>query len=125
MSRQLVRQWLECGWRPLAQRHHFTLFEYFQTDRQGHKKNWSAAEQILLDLNEFLASVHRRADNILVIITSDHGNFEDLSVKTHTRNAVPTIIWGPDCRAVAGKIAALTDIKPAIIDYLREGEVVD
>lgn len=106
----------------LAARHHFTMFEYFQTDRQGHKHDWNAAEKIVSVLNDFLAAVREAARDVLVIITSDHGNFEDLSAKTHTTNPVPTILLGPGCRTVAERIGDLTDIKPAVIAYLKEGE---
>jgi len=104
----------------LAQQHQFTMFEYFQTDRYGHKQNWNAAELILDQLNEFLIAVQSMASSdMVVIITSDHGNFEDLSVKTHTRNAVPTIIMGSKCQEVAAKISDLTHITPVILTLLK------
>lgn len=31
-----------------------------------------------------------------LLICSDHGNIEDLSIKTHTTNQVPLIVIGPD-----------------------------
>jgi len=106
----------------LARRHHFTMFEYFQTDRQGHKNDWAEAAKIVATLDGFLAAVHEAAGDILVVITSDHGNFEDFSIKTHTTNPVPTILFGPGCRSVAAAIGDLTDIKPAITAYLKEGD---
>ncbi len=109
----------------LARRHAFTMFEYFQTDRQGHKNEWAQAGKIIAVLDGFLTAVRQAAPDILILITSDHGNFEDLSVKTHTHNPVPTILFGPDCRKVAAAIRDLADIKPAIIAYLREGEASD
>lgn len=105
----------------LAGRHGFTMFEYFQTDRQGHKHDWAEAAKIVANLDGFLTAVHRAAAETLVIITSDHGNFEDFTTKTHTLNPVPTILLGPGCRQVAAGIRSLTDIKPAIISYLKEG----
>jgi 2,3-bisphosphoglycerate-independent phosphoglycerate mutase len=110
----------------ITQQHRFTMFEYFQTDRYGHKQDWEAAAKIVGVLDEFLAAIYQAtADNILVVITSDHGNFEDFSVKTHTNHPVPLIVWGPDCRRFALRIKDLTDVKEAIIDYLKEGEAVD
>lgn len=107
----------------LAAKHNFTMFEYFQTDRRGHKVDWAEAEKIVGTLDDFLTAVKKAAGDILVVITSDHGNFEDLSVKTHTLNPVPTIVFGPGCRQVAEPIRDLTDIKPAIIGYIREGGI--
>lgn len=106
----------------LAGSHSFTMFEYFQTDRQGHKNDWALTEKIVATLDGFLAAVHQAARDTLVLITSDHGNFEDFSVKTHTLNLVPTILFGHGCRDVAAAIRDLTDIKPAVIAYLKEGE---
>ncbi|MBP2643170.1 MAG: hypothetical protein H6Q67_1057 [Firmicutes bacterium] len=105
----------------IAQNNHFTMFEYFQTDRFGHKRDWGVAEEITNILDEFITAVYQATkEKCLVIITSDHGNFEDFSVKTHTYNLVPTILWGPGCYEVAGKIKDITDIKPAIMEYLGE-----
>ncbi|MDR3562675.1 MAG: metalloenzyme [Negativicutes bacterium] len=107
----------------LARQHHFTLFEYFQTDRQGHKQDWALAERIVAVLDEFLSAVYQAtSDNLLVVITSDHGNFEDFSIKTHTTNKVPVLAWGPGCGPFTKKIRDLTAVKPAIIQYLKEGE---
>jgi len=55
-----------------------------------------------------------------MILTSDHGNIEDLSTKSHTLNLVPTIVWGAQNRNVAGRITALTDITPAIVHRLTQ-----
>ena len=55
-----------------------------------------------------------------VILTSDHGNIEDLSSRNHTLNEVPTIIWGANSDRIAGRIKSLADITPAIVDTLTE-----
>lgn len=50
------------------------------------------------------------------LITSDHGNLEDLSVRTHTRNPIPFIIFGKG----AGKfkdVKSLIDVTPAVVRY--------
>jgi hypothetical protein len=104
----------------LACDHNFTMFEYFQTDRCGHARDWRQAAAIVATLDEFCGAVRRHApDDLLVVITSDHGNFEDLTRKTHTTNPVPTVIFGPDCRAVGAGIVDLTDVKPAIVAFLE------
>ena len=38
-----------------------------------------------------------RKSNLTVLLSSDHGNMEDLSDKGHTRNAVPVLALGPGC----------------------------
>ncbi|MCE5286752.1 MAG: alkaline phosphatase family protein [Pelosinus sp.] len=104
----------------IAQEYHFTLFEYFQTDRVGHKQNWAAAEKMVGVLDEFLGAIYNaRTEDMLVIVTSDHGNFEDFSVKTHTHNKVPALLFGKEGYAIADSIQDLTHIKPAILSVLK------
>jgi bisphosphoglycerate-independent phosphoglycerate mutase (AlkP superfamily) len=55
-----------------------------------------------------------------VILTSDHGNIEDLSTRNHTLNKVPTIVWGANKERIANRIRTLADITPAIIETLTE-----
>ena len=74
-----------------------TIYEYFMTDRAGHKKDMERSVRILKELDEMIGAV---ADNLgedtVLIITSDHGNIEDLSTTAHTRNPVPLIIINYD-----------------------------
>jgi bisphosphoglycerate-independent phosphoglycerate mutase (AlkP superfamily) len=56
-----------------------------------------------------------------VILTSDHGNIEDLSLRNHTLNPVPTIVWGEHREEMAARIHSLADITPAIVNVLTRG----
>jgi len=104
----------------LARQYHFTMFEYFQTDRCGHKQDWERAKEIITILDEFLQAVYNNLpEDMLVIVTSDHGNFEDFSIKTHTINQVPTLVFGCHSVEVAAKIHNLIDITPAVITFLE------
>jgi len=109
----------------ISRKYSFTIFEYFQTDRAGHKQNWLYAKQIITILNEFIEGIYQAlpADTLLVI-TSDHGNFEDLSVKTHTLNKVPLIALGKNAQATVSMITDLTGITPAIVEALRKDESI-
>ncbi|EAX48257.1 metalloenzyme domain protein [Thermosinus carboxydivorans Nor1] len=107
----------------IACRHHFTMFEYFQTDRCGHKQDWQKAAQIVNRLDEFFGAIWQMAPtDMTVIIASDHGNFEDFSVRTHTYNPVPVIVFGYRCTEVAEQIRQLTDVTPTIIGMLERNE---
>lgn len=107
----------------ISRKYSFTIFEYFQTDRAGHKQDWTYAKQIIWILNEFIETVyHSLPEDTLLIITSDHGNFEDLSVKTHTTNKVPLIALGEKAQATIDSITDLTGITPAIVEFLRKDE---
>jgi len=106
----------------LSERYRFVLYEHFITDRIGHDQDMIAALEHLPRLHEFVyecvATVDR--ERVTVILTSDHGNIEDLSVRNHTLNDVPTLIWGRNSRYAASMIRDLADITPAIINLLTE-----
>ena len=110
----------------ISRKYSFTIFEYFQTDRAGHKQDWQAAASILALLNDFIGAVcGQLPSDMLFIITSDHGNIEDMSVKTHTLNKVPLIALGCQAQATAGAITDLTGIAPAIAAVLGKDDLCD
>jgi 2,3-bisphosphoglycerate-independent phosphoglycerate mutase len=101
-----------------AAKYDFTLFEYFQTDHCGHQQDPEWAGKILNLLDRFLGTLvtdlaKQRLD---LLVVSDHGNIEDLLVKTHTRNRVPIIAIG-ERAAEFNQIRSLMDIYPAVLRY--------
>jgi hypothetical protein len=98
----------------------FVLFEYYLTDHAGHSQSMPEAINILRTLDEFLEGIMNSFDDrsMLLIITSDHGNLEDLSVKTHTRNPVPLLCVGAQHRKIVRGAKDLTDVVPAILRIL-------
>jgi 2,3-bisphosphoglycerate-independent phosphoglycerate mutase len=106
----------------IARNHRFTLYEYFITDKIGHAQDMPAAKAVLTDLAEFTRALLTKLDlkRTTVILTSDHGNIEDLSLRNHTLHDVPTIVWGFNREHVATCINTLADITPAIVDLLTE-----
>ena len=104
----------------VVQHNRFTLYEYFITDKVGHLQDMDAARVVLTRLALFIRELlsHLDLNETTVILTSDHGNIEDLSSRNHTLNDVPTIIWGNRRHSVAGRINSLTDITPAILQVL-------
>ncbi len=105
-----------------SKNYRFTLYEHFLTDKIGHDQNFEWAKQHLPLLAEFIRETLRRIDleNTTLILTSDHGNIEDLSVRNHTLNDVPTIVWGRNRIETASQIKDLTDITPAILQLLTK-----
>jgi 2,3-bisphosphoglycerate-independent phosphoglycerate mutase len=105
----------------LTRTHRFTLYEHFITDKIGHEQDFVKAEKHLPPLAAFVRETLKEIDleNTTVILTSDHGNIEDLSVSNHTLNDVPTIVWGRRRHETAVRIKSLTDITPAILDLLN------
>ncbi|HEV7797487.1 MAG TPA: hypothetical protein VGO73_05000 [Pyrinomonadaceae bacterium] len=100
----------------------FTLYEYFITDKVGHAQDMQAAKTILTNLARLIRGVLAGIDllHTSVILTSDHGNIEDLSTRNHTLNQVPTIVWGANKDSIANRIKNLADITPAIVETLTE-----
>jgi 2,3-bisphosphoglycerate-independent phosphoglycerate mutase len=103
--------------------HRFTLYEYFITDKIGHAQDHKEARRVLPILARFIRTTLENLDlkSTTMILTSDHGNIEDLSVRNHTLNLVPTIIWGELRHSLAKRIRSLADITPAIVDGLTKG----
>jgi len=100
--------------------HRFTLYEYFITDKVGHAQNLERARIVVLNLALMIRCLLKRLDlsQTTVILTSDHGNLEDLSTRSHTLNPVPTIVWGAHRQQIANRISSLIDITPAIVRTL-------
>lgn len=105
--------------------HRFTLYEYFITDKVGHAQDYEAARTVIPNLAKLIRSLLAEIDldKTTVIMTSDHGNLEDLSARNHTLNAVPTIVWGRQRQLIAARIRSLTDITPVIVDVLTKGGI--
>lgn len=105
----------------------FTLYEYFITDKVGHAQDMRLAKQVLTSLALFIRELLVRIDleRTTVILTSDHGNIEDLSSRNHTLHAVPTIIWGAQRELVSARIQNLADITPAIVTLLTTKRSAD
>ncbi|RPI05151.1 MAG: hypothetical protein EHM64_07590 [Ignavibacteriae bacterium] len=97
--------------------HDFTLFEYWLTDHAGHSKKMPFAVEVLERFDEFLSGFLESFDpeSTLLVLVSDHGNIEDLTTKSHTRNMVPCILVGKDRRKIVNRIKNLTHITPAIV----------
>ncbi len=104
----------------IVQNHSFTLYEYFITDKLGHAQDREAARQVLPSLARFIRRLLQNLDleETTVFLTSDHGNIEDLSLRNHTLNPVPTIVWGKQRDSIAARIKSLADITPSIVDTL-------
>jgi hypothetical protein len=100
----------------------FTLYEYFITDKVGHAQDMEAAKTVLQNLASMIRGVLNRIDlrQTSVILTSDHGNIEDLSSRNHTLNKVPTIVWGLRKERITNRIRSLADITPAIVETLTK-----
>lgn len=105
----------------ISREHHFTLFEYFLPDHAGHSQDMRMAVEVLERFDGFLGGVLKQFDeaNSLLIVTSDHGNVEDISTKSHTRNPVPVLLVGKNKDWMSKRVKNLTHITPAIVKLLN------
>ena len=87
------------------------------TDHIGHGRNPEYAQHTLKVLDEFLFYILSNLDaNTTLLICSDHGNLEDMSIKMHTRNPALTITAGKNANKLAANIKSLYDIKRSILE---------
>jgi len=101
----------------IADKNHFTLFEYFYTDHLGHGRNLELFDRTIHVFDNFIYYVIKNLpSNMTLLICSDHGNFEDLSIKAHTLNPALGIAAGKFGSTLAKKIKKLNHIKSAILE---------
>ena len=80
----------------LARTKDLLLYEFFQTDHVGHRGTAEDAFEVLADLNRFLQAALGQIDPDVdtFILSSDHGNVEDMETSAHTTNPVPILLYG-------------------------------
>ncbi|HST59516.1 MAG TPA: alkaline phosphatase family protein [Longimicrobium sp.] len=92
-----------------------TLFAHYDTDYTGHRGALPAAIAALERVDAFLgALVDALPADALLIVSSDHGNLEDVRAE-HTRNPVPLLAVGAGREAFADARSIL-DVAPRIME---------
>ena len=111
----------------LAVDYDFSLFEYWASDYAGHKQQMDTAIGLMEVFDGVLCGLvesGKLKDELLVLVTSDHGNMEDLSTRRHTDANIPALVIGE--KAVREKftqgMTEITDIAPAIWRTVVDGE---
>lgn len=99
----------------------FVLYEYFYTDHAGHAQSMKQAHEVLTVIDGLLEGIMNCFDetSMLILVTSDHGNLEDLSVKSHTRNPVPFLAVGYKNKKITSVVKDLTQVAPAIVSMFE------
>lgn len=90
------------------------LMEYYLTDKAGHSQKLDDAVLAIERIDKFINSFLSKNNTHTLVICSDHGNIEDLSIKTHTVNNVPLIVSGPAARNFIN-IDDLKGVTPSIL----------
>ena len=99
----------------MARDYDFAFHSHWLTDRIGHRGTLERGVAELERFDRVLGGLLEewRADEGLIVITSDHGNMEDLSTRRHTLNDVPTLVIGKRADEFASGYRSLTDFAPA------------
>ena len=105
-----------------AESYDLAWFDFWPSDFAGHRGEMSEAVTLLENLDAVLGGLAEawegRSD--LIVVTSDHGNLEDLSRRGHTLNPVPAMLIGPleMRRGLASGLEDLASFAPAILETL-------
>jgi len=105
----------------LSSKFKYTQYEFYLFDHLGHLRIKNEFKKIFNCLDLFLFTILSEFNekNTTVVICSDHGNCEDLSVKMHTKNPSLMITAGKYAEELFTSVKSLPDIKPQIIKYCR------
>ena len=80
----------------LAMDYDFSLFEYWASDYAGHKQQMKTAVGLMEVFDGVLGGIVESGkwEELLILVTSDHGNMEDVSTRKHTDAHVPALVIG-------------------------------
>lgn len=104
----------------LSQEYDFAMHSHWLTDYVGHRGPIEHGVELLERFDGVIQGLLDHWDDSagIVIITSDHGNLEQIDNRHHTENDVPTVIIGDKKHSFAEKLQSLTDIAPAILSLI-------
>lgn len=107
----------------IARENDFTLYEFFQTDVAGHSMDYVRACEVLRVFDRFLGAFIRyvEAAGLTLVMTSDHGNVENITDRSHTVNPVPFIAVGPKAAFLRERVQSLKDVTPAVLAAFDAG----
>jgi 2,3-bisphosphoglycerate-independent phosphoglycerate mutase len=108
----------------LASTYDFSFFEYWISDYVGHKRDRRAAWELLHSLDQVIGGLLSAWDDQqgLILLTSDHGNLENLEVRNHTLNPVPALLIGATelRQSFTEGLENLADVCPAILRIFKD-----
>ncbi len=104
----------------LSRDYGLVLYESFLPDAVGHRKNLELALEVLNMLDRFFAGLLEEVDpTATIVMSSDHGNLEELRVGVHSTNPVPLLAVGTGA-AFFRQAQAITDVADGIMRVLEQ-----
>ncbi len=105
----------------LGHSHDLVLYESFLPDAVGHRQGPETALEILDMLDRFFAGLLEEVGPMTtVIMSSDHGNLEEIGSRLHSTNPVPLLAVGPGAEFFR-QAQSITDVAGGILWLLEEG----
>jgi 2,3-bisphosphoglycerate-independent phosphoglycerate mutase len=100
----------------LADDHALTYFEFWYTDVAGHRQDRDLSLHVLNMLDQFIGGALDTLDlsRSLLMVVSDHGNFEDWRTPKHTHNPALTLLVGAGHETMASRLQSLQDVTPSL-----------
>jgi 2,3-bisphosphoglycerate-independent phosphoglycerate mutase len=100
----------------LADDHALTYFEFWYTDVAGHRQDRELSLHVLNMLDQFIGGALDTLDlsRSLLMVVSDHGNFEDWRTPKHTHNPALTLLVGAGHETMASRLQSLQDVTPSL-----------
>lgn len=104
----------------LSRQYDFAFHSHWMTDHIGHRGPLKRGVELLELFDGVMAGVVDTWDDDegLVIITSDHGNMEEIGNRNHTENKIPTLVIGNAKHAFADNFHDLTGYVPRMAQLL-------
>lgn len=104
----------------ISRKYTFAFHSHWITDVIGHKGSVEDGVRILELFDGVMVGALEawEDDEGLIIITSDHGNMEEIGNRKHTENDVPTVVIGSSAAEFADDLKDLSDLVPHMADIL-------
>lgn len=97
-----------------------SIFDAWWSDHLGHHGTLLEAQDHVMRLEAFVTgALEAREANTLFLVTSDHGNFEDIGIKTHTLAPVPLVAIGHGALEFEN-VTDLTGVAPALKAWFEQ-----
>jgi 2,3-bisphosphoglycerate-independent phosphoglycerate mutase len=100
----------------MLDRQDFVLYEYFITDAAAHRRIRIEPADVVRSLERMISALLTAADleRHCIALCSDHGNIEDGSNRSHTRNPIPLLAWGDGASDLFHGVSSITGIADAV-----------
>jgi len=96
-----------------------TFFAHYSTDYAGHRADMGECVRALRRVDAFLGGLAAADPDALVLVTSDHGNIEDIR-DGHTRNPTLGVAAGPGAAEFRGELSSIMDVPRAVLAWLGQ-----